>query len=144
MPMLLTIKVNLFSFTIPILHYSPCLYHKISTFLLQCNSKLFCRGMAIHTFLTVLIIIVQSLSISRMKDCEEMLACVVIFRNTIQVMCTRRGCMGELPLYPNILQATSDKESIWTFLFLFWSVFMFTIIYNIIQDIYSLPFLHLI
>ena len=30
-----------------------------------------------NTFLTVLT--VQSLSISRMKDCEEMLACVVLF-----------------------------------------------------------------
>ena len=38
--MLLTMKINLFSFTIPILQHPLCLYHKISTFLLQCNSKL--------------------------------------------------------------------------------------------------------
>ena len=75
-----------------------------------------------------------------MKDCEEMLACVVLSKNTIQVMCRRRGCMAKFP-HPNTLQASSDKKkSTWTFLFLlkylkYFDVQILIIIYNIIQDI---------
>ena len=152
MLMLLTMKINLFSFTIPILQHPLCLYHKISTFLLQCNSKLaWVAGIwkqwpKERTGARQLFFLVPTTSkcllcrltpsyfvgtwqyIPNCFNCSKSLyfynerlwgnagLCGAFEKyNTGNVHKNRMHGWVALPFTP---QATSDKKSIWTFLFL--------------------------